>query len=224
MGCMILSNGRSGTNLLLSMLANHKFFDIVSPYPEDKNCWFDPNIRNSITRLAKSDTHYILNFYYLEQYLKNNSHMKIIWTIRDPRDQAMSKIRRGYGRDSYDASFEGCIADMFHMFRLFLQLKKYYPEKVKVVKMEDLIMNPSDTLKDICKFLKINYTDDLLDIRKNMAKKNLLDRYNGLDKSQVSLYKDWQNVYCGFLKNIDFNMEDLFIYLKPIIEYFEYEV
>lgn len=224
MGCMVLSSGRSGTNLLLSMLANHKFFKIIDPYPEDKNCWFNPNIQVPINRLCKSDTHYILNFYYLQCYLNANPHMKILWTVRDPRDWAMSKVRRGYERDSYDASFDGCIADMFHMFRLFKQLEKYMPEKVKIVLMEDLIERPEDTMKSVCSFLRINYSNELLNTRKNMAKKNLLERYNGLDKSQISLYKDWTNAYDGFLSKIDFSMEDLFVYLRPIINYFGYGV
>jgi len=224
MGCMILSSGRSGTNLLLSMLSNHKFFVKEAPYPEDKYCWLMPeSIKPKLTRICKSDTHYITNFFYLERYLKMHPEMKILWMLRNPKDWCMSKIRRGYERDSYDATFEGCVADMFHMFRLYKQLEKYMPSHVMPVKMEDLIMAPKEQLKIICNFLQVNYTDDLLDFESNATKKNLTKRYKGLDKSQIGLYKNWETAYDGFLTKIDFDMLDVFKYMEPLIEYFGYK-
>lgn len=222
MGCMILSSGRSGTNLLLSMLSNHKFFVKEDPYPEDKFCWFAQDT-SKLTRLCKSDTHYILNFFYLEQYLKRNPHMKVLWTLRHPNDWCMSKIRRGYERDSYDATLEGCVADMFHMFRLCKQLRNYMTNRMIFVKMEDLIINPKEQLEFVCDFLGVNYTDDLLDFKGNATKKNLTDRYKGLDTSQINLYKNWETVYDGFLTKIDFSVLDVFKYMKPLTEYFEYK-
>jgi len=223
MGTMILSSGRSGTNLLLAMLKGHDFFT-PTVEPEDKNCWFSQGQQVPITYLSKSDTHYILNYDMMQGFLIPNQHIKLLWMLRDPRDWAMSKIARGYERDSYDATFDGVVADMFHMFRLYKQVSKYMPDRIRTVKMEYLIKNPKTELKGICDFLQINYTEDLLDFRHNLAKKNLKTRYRGLDTSQIKLYKKWQKAYEGKLTQIDFDMEDVFKYLKPITKYFKYEV
>ncbi len=219
---MVLSSGRSGTNLLLAMLKGHEVFTPIVEI-EDKSCWFTPT-PVPITYLSKSDTHYILNFEFMQTFLSVNSHIKLLWMLRDPRDWAMSKIARGYERDSYDATFDGVVADLFHMFRLYKQVEKYMPNRVKTVKMEYLIKSPQKELKEICEFLQVNYTEDLLDFRHNMAKKNLNTRYKGLDTSQIKLHKKWKKAYDGKLTQVDFNMEDVFTYLKPITKYFKYEV
>ena len=219
---MVLSSGRSGTNLLLAMLKGHSFFTPTAE-TEDKGCWFQPT-QVPVTYLSKSDTHYVINFEFMQNFLAMNSHIKLLWMLRDPRDWAMSKIVRGYERDSYDATFDGVVADLFHMFRLYKQVAKYMPERIKTVKMEYLIKNPQKELKEICEFLQINYTEDLLDFRHNLAKKNLKTRYKGLDTSQIKLYRKWQKAYDGKLTQIDFDMEDVFKYLKPITKYFKYEV
>jgi hypothetical protein len=224
MGAMVLSSGRSGTNLLLAMLSSHEFFTPLGPNPEDKQCWFTQNPKVPVSYLSKSDTHYIINFDSLSYFLNTNPHVKILWTLRDPRDWAMSKVRRGIERDSYDSTFEGCVADMYHMFRLYKQLGQYAPDRIKTVKMEYLINNPTKELKEVCEFLNINYTEDMLDFRHNIKKKKLKDRYKVLDTSQIGLYKKWQKAYDGFLTQIPFNMEDLFAFLNPLTLYFKYEV
>lgn len=221
MGAMILSSGRSGTNLLLAMLTGHEFFTPLGPNPEDRSCWFEPQ-QVPVSYLAKSDTHYVINIDFIIQFLNTNPHMKILWTLRDPRDWCMSKVRRGIERDSYDATFDGCIADMFHMFRLYKQCEQRVPDRLKTVKMEYLIKNPVKELKEICEFLQINYTDEMLDFRHNLKKKNLRERYKGLDTSQIGLYKKWDKAYDGFLTKVPFRMEDLFFYMKPLVKYFKY--
>ena len=148
--------------------------------------------------------------------------MKILWMLRDPRDWCMSKVRRGIERDSYDATFDGCVADMFHMFRLYKQCEQRIPDRIKTVKMEYLLKNPTKELKEICEFLQINYTDELLDYRHNLKKKELKERYKGLDTSQIGLYKKWEKAYDGFLTKVPFKMEDLFSYMKPLTKYFGY--
>lgn len=222
MGAMVLSSGRSGTNLMLAMMKGHDFFTPTAE-PEDKGCWFSPT-QVPITYLSKSDTHYVINFEFMQNFLAPNPHIKLLWMLRDPRDWAMSKIARGYERDSYDATFDGVVADLFHMFRLYKQVSKYMPDRIKTVKMEYLIKNPQKELKEICEFLQINYSEEMLDFRHNLVKKNLKDRYRGLDTSQIKLYKKWQKAYDGRLTQIDFDMESLFKYLQPIIKYFKYEV
>lgn len=223
MGTMVLSSGRSGTNLLLAMLTGHSFFTPVGPDPEDKMCWFSQGYQVPITYLSKSDTHYILNFDFMKNFLVPNPHIKLLWMLRDPRDWAMSKIKRGYERDSYDANFEGVIADMFHMFRLYRQVEAYMPDRMKPVKMEYLIKSPRDELKKICEFLHINFIEDMLDFRHNIKKKELRERYKGLDTSQIGLHKKWQKAYNGFLTQLPFKIEDVFSYLQPITRYLKYD-
>ncbi len=224
MGAMVLSSGRSGTNLMLAMLTGNKFFTPVGPDPEDKMCWLAQGQSMPVTYLSKSDTHYILNFDYMQQFLVPNGHIKLIWMLRDPRDWAMSKIAHGFERDSYDANFEGVIADMFHMFRMYRQVETYMPDRMMPVKMEYLLKNPRTELKRVCEFLQINFTEDLLDFRHNFKKKSLKEQYKTLDTSRIGLYKKWQKAYNGKLTQVPFDMNAVFDYLKPITKYFKYEV
>ncbi len=223
MGAMVLSSGRSGTNLLLAMLTGHEFCTPVGPDPEDKMCCIALGKQVPLTYLSKSDTHYILNYDLMQSFLGPNSHIKILWMLRDPRDWAMSKIARGYDRDSYDATFEGVVADLFHMFRLYKQVEKYMPDRMKTVKMEYLLKNPRKELKEICEFLQINFTEDLLDFRHNIQKPELRERYKGLDTSQIKLYRKWKKAYDGMLIHVDFDIEEVFKYLQPITKYFKYQ-
>jgi hypothetical protein len=222
MGAMVLSSGRSGTNLMLAMLTNHDFFTPFGPDPEDKACWFDPQYQVPMTYLSKSDTHYILNFDHINQLMTRNGHMKLIWMLRDPRDWAMSKIAHGFERDSYDATFDGVVADMFHMFRLYKQAIKYIPDRMKTVKMEYLLKNPRKELKEVCEFLQINFTEDLLDFNHNLKKKSLKEQYKNLDTSRIGLYRKWKKAYDGYLSQTDIGMNMLFDYLKPMTQYFKY--
>ena len=108
------------------------------------------------------------------------------------------------------------------MFRLYKQTEKYYPKRIFTIKFEYLLKTPTTVLKDICDFLQINYTKDMLDFKHNIKKKSLRERYNGLDTSQIGLYKKWQKAYDGFLTQVDVDIPKVFNFLLPLSTYFKY--
>ena len=133
MPVFILGTGRSGTNVVLEILSGSTHFD--SPGNGVEYQFFFPK-KYPENCLLKAD---IVNF--TEQTIKRNlylnSSMKIIWTIRDPRDICMSKIRRGVpmklGGDckkfSGDATPFGAIENLRLMVNLY---KKFKDHQIKL--------------------------------------------------------------------------------------------
>lgn len=219
--CVVFSSGRSGTNMVLSILEASESFYPTEP-PEDKEV-FKRNAIYIDGYLTKSDTTYCRSYRYnFAPVMLRNPAMRIVWPIRDPRDWAMSKLRAGWKRGSDDATFEGCIADLYHMLDLFKRARKDFPERIYPIKMEDVILSTVDEIRRLCKWLNISYNDNMLEFYKRVRHSGKRARYNKIDKGQVALWKDWKNVYDGMLTTIDFDIEDLFKQLDHIIQFFGY--
>lgn len=65
-------------------------------------------------------------------------------------------------------------------YKEILGLKKKYPDKFYLVKHEELVLEPSKYLKDICDFLKISYLEQMIDANVELLNKfyNLLNKTN----------------------------------------------
>ena len=87
----VIGCGRSGTNMVLEILSGHSALCPTSPDPEDKR-FFVRGRRFPPGYLSKCDTDYG-STESLIALLRLNSRLKIVWTIRDPRDICLSKLR-----------------------------------------------------------------------------------------------------------------------------------
>jgi hypothetical protein len=213
--------GRTGTNLVLEILTGSSILT-PSPYPEDK-LLFKRGIMYLHNYLTKCDTWYCPSFGLFGNFMRKNPHAKVIWTIRHPFDTAMSKVRRGYGHAD-DATIKGCRCDMFWMAYMFCEAKSEFPERVMLVKMENVIRNIEEETRKMCSFLDIPFEEQMVIPWERMRHSGKKERYgNVLDPSQINMYKDWKNAYNGFLTTIDFDMEDLFDKLETLLKTFEYE-
>jgi hypothetical protein len=132
MSLCVSSCGRSGTNLVLEILSGNKKLQ-VSEEVEDKDFFkrhtsysqiFWPFLwHNSFRKyfLTKCDTVYY-DVDDVDKAFAINKHLKVIWTIRDPRDMILSKLQRGQIIDrggecneiSDDGTPQGCISDLNH--------------------------------------------------------------------------------------------------------------
>jgi len=228
MSVVVLSCGRTGTNVALEILRGCKSLN-ATKIPEDKELFKRDTIYPN-NYLTKMDTCYI-EYKDLRKLLSTNADMDVIWTIRDPRDMFMSKIRRGQPvseggdcqRVADDATIEGCVKDVEHMIDIYHKTIEEFPEYIKLIKMEDMILETKKTAKEMCDFLQIDFHDDMVNFPSRMRNSFKLKRYKGIDKSQVGLWRDWENVYDGWFVKRGYDMESLFKEIKPIIEYFNYE-
>jgi len=228
MSILVLGCGRTGTNMTLESLSASNSLKATEP-AEDKTIFRRPR-RLPEDYLSKCDTCYIDNIKQVFTLLNANPELKILWTIRDLRDCAMSKIYRGQpGNDTGtladDATFKGCIEDIKWMSKIYTYICGNYPDRIMLVKMEDVIIDYEDTLKDVCDFCDVEYIDEMKDFTtrfRGSVKQTKGKRYNGIDKSQVGLYKSLNTVYGGFFESYDIDIEKLFFNLQDDLQLFDY--
>jgi len=214
MSIAVIGCGRSGTNLVLEILRGSSVLD-ASPQPENKDLCggtYEPSY------LTKCDTWYFLPEE-LGETLEKNTHMKIVWTIRDPRDMILSKIKRGQPKSeggdgsesvSDDATVTGCLVDMTHMFMCYSHIKKNFPDRILVVRMEDVLLNVEEETKRMCEFLDIPFENDMCDFPNRMRNKDKKKRYSKIDKSQLEVWKRWDSVYSGFFSENEYPIEEMY--------------
>ncbi len=239
MAVLVLSCGRTGTNMLLESLrgsshlkatevAEHKQLYRVNP-----ELGYDPTITGHanpslpLNYLSKSDTVYIDNFQQVKAVMDKNDHLKILWTIRDLRDASLSKICRGQpGTDtpilSDDATLKGCVEDIDWMAKIYRFILAHYPDRIMLVKMEDVICNFEDTLKKVCKFCEVPYEDAMTEFVGRYRLKTKASRYKTLDKGQLETHKRVFDIYDGFYKTHPINIGTLFSQVTPYLEIFGY--
>ena len=212
--------------MALEILAGHPFF--APSVPEENKRLCKDNVVYGITYLTKCDTAY-MNYEQLRKTLLINPKMKVIWTIRNPKDMAMSKIYRGQpvseGGDckilSDDATFDGCIEDIEKMFNLYKCVIADFRRRVLLVKMEDIINNIVNETEKMCVFLGVSYHEDMINFIGRMRNANK-QRYSTIDKNEIDKYKNWKTAYDGFFVKKDYDMDSFFSRLEVYIKYFNY--
>lgn len=229
MATTVIGTGRSGTNMTLEILRGNSFFQ-ASKDPENKFLFQKPQIYSN-DYLTKCDTYYCSSTNEIDKLIQYNPNIKIIWTIRDPRDIILSKIRRGQPRNkggdckklSDDGTPKGCIKNMEHMFSCYQHIKKYYPSKMMLVKMEDIINSLENTTKKMCYFIEIDYEPLMCDFADRIRVQVKKDRYKQLDKNQVEIWRNWQTSYNGFFVENNYQIDTLFNQIQYLIDYFNYK-
>lgn len=207
MSILVLSCGRTGTNMVTEMLRGDSS---LAALPHDDNSLFKEPRSLPENYLAKTDTHYIDSQEQIDAVLRSNPNLRIVWTVRDFRDVAMSKIYRGQpGQDNNntladDASIDGCEKDMMWMWECYMYIKKNYPKRLYLFKMEALLNNPETSARMLSDQLNLTYTPNMLSFASRMRNTNKKSRYKGIDKSQISLYDRKAEVYNGFFKDYNF--------------------
>ena len=228
MSVVVVGCGRSGTNMVLEILRGNSFFKATEP-PEDKKV-FHSSKSYSQRYLTKCDTAYF-NFEKLEMVMEMNHMMKLVWTVRDPRDMILSKMRRGVPRSNGgdcktladDATPDGAIKDIERMMVLLISaIKRYSPNRLLVVKMEDVIQNIEISVAGLCRFLKIDIEMNMLTFYDRMRNKDKAKRYSGIDKSQVAMWKRWDTVYDGWFKESKHDIPGLFNRISGVTEWLGY--
>jgi len=226
---VICSSGRSGTNILLECFTKNNNYTPTT-YPEDKELT-KRGIEYPQKYLCKADINYIFNYKEFYDFMIKNQHCKILWSVRHPYDWCLSKLYRGRPVKSKgyipsdDATVPGCIADLTKMYSIYKQAIKDFPNRILIVKMEDLLSDIEKEVKRICNWLEITYDKEMSTPHLIMRHKGKKERYNTIDKSQIALYKNIDTVYDGYFgkrkKIVDklFNSE----IIQTLLREFNYE-
>lgn len=220
MSVAIVSAGRSGTNMVLTILETYREFTPTDP-PEDKFLFTRYNTVYPKNFLTKSDTTYCRSYEQFRLLMHNNPSMKIVWTIRDPRDMCLSKIKRGWDRQSDDATFSGCLADMYHMMDLHQRISENFPDRIYTIPMENIILDTERAIYELCEWLEIPYDEEMKYFYKRTRHVGKRERYKKIDKNQVRMYQNFEYLDEIYQKT-KIRTGSLFMYIQPIIVYFGY--
>jgi len=232
MSVIVIGCGRTGSNLAVSLLSSNSKLNPSIPI-ENKN-FFTSKTPFKSNYLCKADVTYSHNVEELINIMNIDSEMKLVWTMRDPRDVVMSKIKRGQpkkiGGDNNssstpfnDATPNGSLESIRKSYSYHKKILNLFPNRVFLIKMEDIILDTKNTTLKVCDFLNIEYEDDMSNFIVNMQNKYKLSRYGKkVDKNQVKLWKNWKTQYEGFFIKNNFNLEDLFKEVDDIRKYYNY--
>ena len=167
------------------------------------------------------------NVFFINEITTLFPNSKIINMVRDPRD-VMTSQKHKWMRRNLGASK----IPRFEMIRAFLNyhpltiaklwkasiseyLKSQENKSVMLVKYEDLLSEPSIIVKDICDFIGIKYSDDMLNVPYAGSSVQTDENMCGIDNSRINRWKN------GYLKDYEIMLSQL--YLSKHIKFFGYE-
>ena len=225
MSVLVFSCGRTGTNMLLEILRGAPELQ-ATPFVEDKQVFHRAELPSNY--LSKCDTVYLPQLEMADRLLTLNPDLKVLWTIRDLRDTALSKIYRGQPNGdspnlSDDATYEGCLEDIEWMHKVYTFLQERHPTQLLVVKMEDIILKFDETIQGVCTFCEIEYREEMKNFTHRYRNSHKATRYKTLDPSQVALHERVDTVYEGFFTTHDIDLESLFANLEKYQKEFGYQ-
>jgi len=229
MSVVVVSCGRTGTNVAVSLLSGSPDLNMTQEV-ENKKIFTSPT-KLGDKYLAKTDTTYMGNFKQLKRLMELNPNLKLVWTIRDPRDVLMSKIRRGQPKSrggdgptlSADATPKGAIESLRKMYNTYKKCVEIYPNRTTLVTMEDMILNTENVAKGLCEFLNVEYDDKMINFPNRIKNQQKVKRYGRkINKGQVALWENWGTAYGGYFKDNNLDMDKHFESVVDIIEYFDY--
>ncbi len=99
---------------------------------------------------------------FCERMMHVNPEAKLIHMARDPRGTGSGQIKT-FNRK--DALAVGYLWSRYN--KNLAALKAKYPNQYYLLKYEDLVLHPEETIQSICRFLNIEFNEQMLDYRKN---------------------------------------------------------
>jgi hypothetical protein len=185
--------GRSGTTLLLSILGAHPEIKV---FDEELYCFYPKPYRLKILLNELKNNNYknkiwcektpknILNFENIYKWFDGN--IKLIHIIRDCRDVITS--HHPNHKKKYWISIDRWINDNS------IELNKNIRNKIYLLKYEDLVRDTKNTLINLCQYLNIDFSENLLNhsqftnFKGNVSLKNKIP-----EKIYNKSIKKWEN-------------------------------
>jgi len=134
--------------------------------------------------------------HYMASYIKAFPDHKLIAVIRDWRDSFCSLRETEWPalRGNPITFSEADINDMSKQYLLLWDMVSYWVEirNGLIVKYEDIIQNTDQTIHDICKFIGINYTEEMLSRNNwntNVVGDHKLRISDGIFSSSIGRYR-----------------------------------
>lgn len=101
-----------------------------------------------------------------QRMMRINPEAKIIHMVRDPRGTGSGQITTFKRKDALGVGYLWARYN-----NNLLELQNLYPEKYFLLKYEDLIQKPEETVQRVCEFLEIPFHPQMMDYRKEMVER-----------------------------------------------------
>gem|GEM_PF-5094964 len=127
-----------------------------------------------------------LSYRFMDAILHHFPDVRFVIQVRDPRDFALSMVQRSTDIHNIMAATKVWRRDQTHAKRVLNNI----PQRCHLIKYEDLLTHPRQTLRGLCNFLEMNYEEALL---------NFNQKTDALVASKRS--KSWENLSKGILSD-----------------------
>jgi hypothetical protein len=98
------------------------------------------------------------NLLHVEEIFNQDNAARVICLIRDGRSAVYSNVKVEWAHDNYSRHS----AEWQFYVDEALRLKEQYPDKIMLLRYEDLISYPENTVKELCKFCDVDYSESML--------------------------------------------------------------
>ncbi|MFW6025196.1 MAG: sulfotransferase family protein [Candidatus Woesearchaeota archaeon] len=129
----------------LKKIFNSFFRNLIKDFLEDKEVFVEDNTWNIL---------------YAEELLDLVPNSKIIHMIRDPRDVVASFMNQRWAPNNLKDTILWYKSIIDKWFDVYDEIGH---NRVRIVKLEDLIEDTEEVLKDVCSFLEIDFEEEMLD-------------------------------------------------------------
>jgi len=231
---LVTGTGHSGGNWvteIINLSGKYRFTEFV----EDRTLFSYDTLPPAYgTKLAIEN--YGVNIRNLKRLLDTNSNLKIVYTLRHPVDNCLSMIYRAIPAEENETfsgrwldyhptgTTIGAVKDIEYSQMILDFLKSEYPDRVLVVKLEDLIRNTEREVDKICEFLDIPKNEKMLEAYKYSRNPHHAKRYEGkLDIKQAEVRKHLDTAYNGFFRDKQGLVQLIEKVLSPIVSDFGYK-
>lgn len=166
--------------------------------------------------------------------LEKYEDLKVIFMLRHPYDNVLSKVLRGQPRSqggdnetenvSSDGTIEGASEALLYMHQILHEIKSSYPDRVLLVKMEDLTTDVKNSVNRIAAFLNLPPTAESYEYYKYNRNRWHQSRYKNNLVPQVNLYRDLVHNFNGFFKDDDSAIKEIENRFFKIAKRYGYDV
>jgi hypothetical protein len=144
---------------------------------------------------------------------------RIVHTFRDPRaifaSQKRKQVRHGRWWRAARLPGVGLGIDLYSSLRMIVawrlaarlheRYRLRYPGQYRLLRYEDLVGDPAETIRGLCDFLGIAYRDEMLDQTTRNSSFRSPDEVRGFDRAALDRWRDvlepslrwWFRVWCG---------------------------
>ncbi len=229
MKVLVTGCGRGGTNLGIEVIRTLGIPTTINV--EDRSFFHRPSFpKDYATKLATENNGFTASA--LIEKLNEHDDLKVIFMIRHPYDNVLSKVLRGQPKSqggdndteavTPDGTVSGASSALLYMHTVLDEVIAKYPARVLVIKMEDLTTEIKQTVDTIAAFLGVQPTNESYEYYKYNRNRYHQARYGNNLVKQVDLFLDLENNFDGFFKGNKEVLEEISNTFSEIAERYGY--